>query len=80
MQVSGKKQKRISLLIEAKVNIIKLIESGTSYTIISEWYSIGRSIVCNINKNKESLKDFSYKMTEMDVKKEKTMKVGVMKS
>jgi len=34
--------------IEDNVNI-KLIESGTSYTVISEHYGIGRSTVCNIN-------------------------------
>ena len=53
---NGKKQKRTALTIEDKMNIIKLIEKGTFYAIISERYGIGRSTVCDINKNKESLK------------------------
>ena len=54
---NGKKQKRTALTIEDKMNIIKLIEKGTSYAIISERYRIGRSTVCDINKNKGSFKN-----------------------
>ena len=64
------------MTIEDKMNINKLIEKGTSYAIISERYGIGRSTVFDINKNNESLKKFSKKMTEIGVKKVKTMKVG----
>ena len=62
---TGKKRKKTALTIEDKMNIIKLIEKGTSYAIISECYGIGRLTVCDTNKNKESLKKFSQKMTEM---------------
>ena len=62
---TGKKRKKTALTIEDKMNIIKLIEKGTSYAIISEYYGIGRLTVCDTNKNKESLKKFSQKMTEM---------------
>ena len=36
-------------------------------------HGIGRPIVCDINKNKGSLKEFSQKMTEMEVKEANTM-------
>ena len=62
---TGKKRKKTVLTIEDKMNIIKLIEKGTSYAIISECYRIERLTVCETNKNKESLKKFSQKMTEM---------------
>ena len=73
---NGKKQKRTALTIEDKMNIIKLIEKGTSYAIISKRYGIGRSTVCEINKNKGIFKNLLQKMTEIGVKKGKTMKVG----
>jgi len=41
------RDKRESLSIKVKVNIIKLIQTGTSYAIISECYGIGRSTVCD---------------------------------
>ena len=44
--------------------------------IISKCYGIGKSTVCDVNKNKGNLKEFSQKMIEMGVKKAKTMKVG----
>ena len=62
---TGKKRKKTALTIEDKMNIIKLIEKGTSYAIISECYGTGRLTVCDTNKNKESFKKFSQKMTEM---------------
>jgi len=34
---TGKKRKRITLSIEDKVNIIKLIETGTSYVISTHY-------------------------------------------
>ena len=69
----GKKQNRTALTIEDKMNIIKLIAKETSYAIISEHYGIEGSTVCDINENKESFITFSQKMTEMGVKKVKTI-------
>ena len=56
MSCNSKKQKRITLSIEYKVNIIKLIEEGTSYGIISERYGIGKLKVCDIKKNEGKFK------------------------
>ena len=56
---TGKKQKKTALTIEDKMNIIKLIDKGTSYAIISECYGIGRLTVCDTNKNRELKKVFT---------------------
>ena len=45
------------------------MEEGTSYSILSEHYGIGKLTVCDINKNKGSLKEFLQKMTEIGAKK-----------
>ena len=44
-KVAGKKRKRITLSLEDKVNIIELLEKGTSYALISERYGAGRLTV-----------------------------------
>ena len=49
--VSASKRKRVVLTIKEKVNIIQLMEKGTSYTVISEKYGIGRSTVGGIRSS-----------------------------
>ena len=77
---TGKKRKKTALTIEDKMNIIKLIEKGTSYAIISECYGIGRLTVCDTNKNKESLKSFHRRWQRWGKEKWKLWKLEVMRS
>ena len=44
------KRKKIVLTVEEKLEIIKQIQRGVSYTLISERYGIGRSTVADIKK------------------------------
>ena len=56
---------KIVLPIEKKLEIVELLQKGTSYTIISETYGIGRSTVADIKKNEVKLKEFKQRMTDM---------------
>ncbi len=78
---SVKKRKKIVLSIEDKLDILKLIECETSYTVISEKYGIGRSTVGDIKKQKSKLESFKRRLQDMGMKKieSKTMKIGEYK-
>lgn len=71
------KRKRVVLSIDQKIEVLKLIDKGTSYTIIMEKFGIGRSTVANIKKKRSSLMDFRRQMKEMGtVRTVKTMKLS----
>ena len=72
----AKKRKRNVLTIDQKLEICKLVDAGTSYTIVSERYGVGRSTVAGIKKKRLELEGFSKKMVDMGMKKPKTMKLG----
>lgn len=55
-----RKRKRTMLTIQEKVDICKLIDNGTSYTVICDTYGIGRSTVSDIKKSEHKLKSFSH--------------------
>ena len=44
------KRKKVLLSIKEKLDILELIEKGTSYAIITEKYGIGKSTVTDIKK------------------------------
>ena len=44
------KRKKVVLSIKEKLDILELIEKGTSYAIITEKYGIGKSTVTDIKK------------------------------
>ena len=50
------KMRRKVLSVEDKLVILKLIEAGTSYSLITERCGIGRSTVGDIKRNKSKLK------------------------
>ena len=50
------KRKKIVLTAEESLEIIKEIQRGVSYTLISEKYGIERSTVGDIKKNEAKLK------------------------
>ena len=45
------KRKKVMLTIDEKLEIIKSIDAGTSYTLIAEKYGIVRSTVAKIKKD-----------------------------
>ena len=51
------KRKRVVLSIDDKIEVLKLIDKGTSYTIIMEKYGIGRATVSDIKKKRSSMMD-----------------------
>ena len=71
------KRKRVVLSIDQKIEVLKLIDKGTSYTIIMEKYGIGRATVSDIKRRRSSLMDFRRQTKEMGlVRTVKIMKLG----
>ncbi len=66
---SVKKEKKIVLRIEDKLDILKLIECGTPYTVTSERYGIGRSTVGDLKKLKSQFESFKRRSQDMGMKK-----------
>ena len=75
------KRRRLVLSVEDKLDILKLIEAGTSHSIIADRYGIGKSTVGDIKKNKSRLEVFKKKTEDMGMKKacQKVMKFGEYK-
>ena len=70
------KRKRVVLSIDDKIEVLKLIDKGTSYTVIMEKYGIGRATVSDIKKKRSSIMDFRRQTKEMGVVRTvKTMKL-----
>ena len=68
------KRKRVVLTIQQKLEVIKLLDSSISYTIICEKFGIGRSTVSD---NREKLLKFNMELKEMGTKRDvKVMKLG----
>jgi len=57
--MSNLKRKRNCLSIDDKLNIIKELESGQSYTLIQEKYGIGKSTISDIKSKKNQLKEYA---------------------
>ena len=73
----AKKRKRVVLSLDQKLEVLKLIDTSTSYTIICEKFGIGRSTVSDIKKNRDKLLTFSKELKEMGTKRKvKVMKLG----
>ena len=72
------KRKKVVLTIEEKLEILDSIKTGTSYTVISERYGVGRSTVADIKRNASKLEKIKQKTVEMGFKKAtfKVMKIG----
>ena len=71
------KRKRVVLSIKEKVEVLKLLDKGVSYTVIAEKFGIGRSTVGDIKNNKKKILQFKSEMVGMGVKRPvKAMKVG----
>jgi len=51
-------RKHVTLTLNQKIEIIKLIENGQKYGMIAEKYWIGKSTVGDIKKNKEKIMKF----------------------
>ena len=49
------KRRKTELSVEDKLDILKLIEAGTSDSLISERYGIEKSAVVDIKRNKSKL-------------------------
>jgi len=66
-------RKHVTLSLEQTVEIIKLIENGQNYGMITEKYRIGKSIVGDIKKNKKKIMKF-VSTTERSPGTRKTLK------
>ena len=66
------------LLWRISWRLLILLCKGTSYTVFSEKYGIGRSTITDIKNIEAKLKSFKEKMTEVGVKEitTKSMKIG----
>ncbi|XP_025405713.1 jerky protein homolog-like [Sipha flava] len=51
-------RKYVTLTLDQKIEIIKLMENGQNYGMIAEKYGIGKSTVGDIKKNKEKIMKF----------------------
>ncbi len=70
--------KRRRKVLKNKLEVLKLIDSGTSYSTITRQYGIGKSTVGDIKKNRIKLEQFKKKTVEMGMKTAniKAMKFG----
>ena len=59
------KRRKVVLTIDEKLEIIKSIDAGLSYTVIAEKYGIARSTEANIKK--DSSKVEAFKKTSMEM-------------
>lgn len=74
---ADKKRKRVVLSLEQKLEVLKLIDRSTSYSIICEKFGIGRSTVSDIKRNRAKLLTFRKELKEMGTKRSvKVMKLG----
>ena len=74
---SKKKRKRLVLSIQQKLEVIKMLDSSISYTIICEKFGIGRSTISDIKSNRDKLLKFNMELKEMGTKRDvKVMKLG----
>ena len=64
------KRKKVVLTIEKKLEILDSIKTGTSYTVISERYGVGRSTVADMKRNASKLEKIKQKTVEMSFKKQ----------
>ena len=64
------KRKKVALTIEEKLEILDSIKTGTSYTVISERYRVGRSTMADIKRNASKLEKIKQKTVEMGFKKQ----------
>ena len=64
------KRRRKVLSVEDKLEVLKLIDSGTSHSTITRQYGIGigKSTVGDIKKNRIKLEQFKKKTVEMGMK------------
>ena len=69
-------KKRKVLSVEDKLEVLKLIDNGTSYSTITRKYGIGKSTVGDIKKNRIKLEQFKKKTVEMGMK---TVNIKAMK-
>ena len=72
------KHRKVVVTIEEKLEIVALIQRGTSHTGISEKYRIAWTTVADTKKNWAKLEVFKQRMRDMVVKKvdTKAMKLG----
>ena len=76
---TSSEEEKIVLTMEEKLEIINLLQKGTSYTVIK--YGIWRSTVVDIKKSEPKFKAYKEQMIMMGVKtvKIKAMKMGSYK-
>ena len=69
--------KRVVLSISNKVEVIKMLDHGSSSTVITTKYGITKSIISEIFKNMEKILVFKQEMLSMGMgHKVKTMHLG----
>lgn len=49
------KRKHVTLDLKRKLQVLKDIDAGASYSSITSKYSIGKATVANIKKNKDKI-------------------------
>jgi len=51
-------RKHVTLTLQDKLEVIKLIDKETSYSVISRQFGIGISTISDIKKNKDKIEKF----------------------
>lgn len=73
------KQKRSSLTILQKVEILEKIQKGQKAKLLCEEYSVNKTVISRIKKNKENIESFASKSSGKK-KKQKIKKTNVSRS
>ena len=72
-----RKRERVVLSIEDKTEVIDMLDHGSSLTAITAKYTIVKSTVSDIKKNKAKILPFKREMADMGMSlKAKTMRLG----
>ncbi|XP_069701118.1 uncharacterized protein [Periplaneta americana] len=75
MASSNTQRKRIVLTIDTKLKLLSRLEKGESASSLAREYSIGKSTISDIKRNKDSILQFAAKLNSEDgSKKRKTMR------
>lgn len=68
------KRKHITLNLQQKCDIIRLVDSGESVRSVASKFSIGKSTVSDICKNRANIKDYANE--DRNLEKRKTLRLS----
>lgn len=72
---SSQKRKHETLTLNQKMEILRKIDSGVSFTDVAKQFNVGRSTVYDIRKNRNKIENF-VRTADSGIGRRQTMKTG----